>query len=454
MKKIILILSLTIAVFSYGATTNKIAWEKLLLESDWKLSNPPDLDDVFNIAEDYLLRYETDRAAQIYKLILEKVPKKELIKFRFDNCSGEFIVNAGLCLSAANKFNSVNVCGFDEVYKNLIMVSEKNYLLTNDFYFMHGKKAYKIAMKTSDGCRNILRLEKLLWGLAELAPKGEKEKYIEHALELFDYHTADSLTKYILHVWEIYLRGNPLEATKIFDKILRENPRFFPVYYSKMGWPSIELEDYRNAIRIWLRGMRLVHIWNFGDFSQDRLKEIKLMLPFFNQNELEELIGIIIRRTAQNPPLTKNVAEIAQWLNLINDPQLKLEMKLRELEEGQSPEYKTLLSMALKEYEHPENARKLGEYKLAAELYCKRIKECRQYFRLRYYMKKFEQLKDKIDSETFRKYRNALDSKVKDYNIKSDKNKFYPELVEEIKSKVKELDAKHPAWKEKEIKTK
>jgi len=200
--------------------------------------------------------------------------------------------------------------------------------------------------------------------------------------------------------------------------------------------------------------MRLVHIWNFGDFSQDRLKEIKLMLPFFNRDELEELMGIIIRRTAQNPPLTKNVAEIAKWLNLINDPQLKLELKLRELEESQSLEYKTMLHMALKEYEHPENARKLGDYKHAAELYCKRIKECRQYFRLRYYMKKFEQLKDKIDSEIFRKYREALDSKVKDYNIESDKNKFYPELVEEIKLKVKELDAKHPAWKEKEIKTK
>ena len=418
----------------------------MLPDNVWQLSNQPDLDDVFNVAENYLEKYETEKAAEIYLLILENVRKKELEKFKFDNCSGEFIVYAGMCFAAAYKYNSVDICGFDNNYR--FLVADKESLLTNDCYFLYGKKAYKIAMKTSDGCQNIFRLEKLLWGLANLAPKDEKEKYVEHALELFEYHTAENLTKYFLYVWELYLHGDAHQAARIYENILSENPKFFPAYFSKMGWVSIELEDYRTAIGIWLSGMRVVEFWPFSGFYRDRLKEIKLTFPSFTKEELEEMIEIIKRRAAQYPPLTKNVPGIAAWLNFINDPQLNLELKLRELEEKQSPEYKALLRKSLEQYKHPETARKLGEYKLAAELYCNSIKECRQYFRLRYFMKRFEQLIDKTDTNTLKKYRNAIDSKIKDYNIESDKNNFYPELIEEIKSKVQELDLTHPEWKE------
>ncbi len=432
MKKIILILSLCIAVSGYG-DTEKIDWKKILPENCWSLSYQPDLEDVFNVAEVCLIKYESYKAAEIYKLILENVPKKELEKFRYDGCSGTFIANAGMCFSASYAYGNI--------------VPE---MITNEIYYLCGKQAYEIAMKTPDGCQNLQRLEKLLWALTKIAPADNK-KYMEHALEISDLRTVDRISIYVEYIWLSFIHGNTKEAATSFDEILKNNPRDYLFIHKKASLVAQELEDFHKAVDYLFSGFRLMRPRHFYGSPKGVTGQIKSILPLLTTEELEELIEVIKRIAARNPALIRNVRKIAKWMNLANDEQFQFELKLRELESSQSPEYKKMLRVVLEKYKNPEHAIKLGDYNCAAELYCKKIDKCSKNFRfrLRYYMKRFEHIIDKIDSGTLKKYRDVLEIKVKAYKPESDADNWYPELIEEMKLKIKEIDVEHPEWKAK-----
>ncbi len=173
------------------------------------------------------------------------------------------------------------------------------------------------------------------------------------------------------------------------------------------------------------------------------MREIRKYLPYLTREEIEEFLGLIRRLAARNPALAKNISNIAQWLNLANDPQFQFELELRELEEANSDEAANMLVIALAKYKHPEYARKLNDVKTEFSLYCERLNKERQYYRLRYFMNKLDRIADKIDKTELKKYRDALEMKISQYDPEGDKLKWFPELIEEMKLKVKKLDEAH-----------
>ena len=415
MKKIFCLLSLFIALYGYCEKTTP-DWKKLLPMNHWQLSYKPDLEDVFNIAEVCLNRYESYRAAEIYKLILENVPQKELEKFRYDNCSGTFIANAGLCFAAS--YARWNI---------------KKAMLTNDIYYLHGKQAYEIAVEKPGGCQNVYRFQKLLYALVEIAPAG-KEKYIQHTREISNTKKVRIITKQVESIWLEFIRGNAKEAAASFNVIFDGNPQFHISVYKKAGLVSLELEDYRSAVKYWFAGLKLMWQRYLYGAPREQIREIKNILPLLTTEEIEEFLEITRKIAARNPALAKNVSKIAEWMNVANDEQIQFELKLRGLENAQSDEYKAMLKEGIKKYKYPVYAEKLGDYNLSAELQCKRIQNCNEKFRLRYYMKRFEHIIDKIDNESLKKYRDVL--KAKEETLKS---KNAGNLIDEMKLKIKEF---------------
>ncbi len=254
MKKIILILSLCISIFGYAVEKEEIKPEEFLPVGLWQISTPPNLENVFDIAELCLNNNKPVKAFQIYKQILDYIPKKTIAEINIDGCTGEFIANAGICRAGAYAYNK-----------------KRESLTSNDYCLTHGQYAYKLVLNTPYSCNNTKRLEKLLWALTSLSHKQkDKEKYTEHALQLSSKQGKSQSEKRVNYAWNLFVHGKAVEAGSHFDAILSQNPRLHPSAYEKAGIVFAELEDYRKAVECWLTGMRLMTL----NFLADALKTV------------------------------------------------------------------------------------------------------------------------------------------------------------------------------------
>lgn len=291
----------------------------------------------------------------IYTNILARVPSNTLVTTEYDGADALFETLAGISWAYLD-------------------IGDNNYIKKGLEY---GLRARDYGYKSGVSATNPEKFADHLHIIAlyyEYAPISDKEKRALYQEEAWDHWPH-----YTLAMQDVWYRKcalvhyKPEKAAPMSQTLVENAPFSSMYYYGNGGWYYILLEQYRDAFRIWQKGLRDSEITD-----PYNLITVNLMnyIEYATMEELDEIQRLMRVNAARKPASIYSVDTAVRWMNKAEDPHLLFEKTLRTAEEnGDTDTVTNMLHEAIAKYRRPLYAEKLGDTNTLVKLYCDRTKQ-------------------------------------------------------------------------------
>lgn len=377
--------------------TNIVSEWELLQQGKvlWGAAAGDSIEAFFNRAEFQHNHGYCQLALALYKEIERRFSPEDLQRFRRDGCSGAFLVDAGLC--RAYRLHGWGPGG-------------TNYVLAR----FHGTRAVA-RMRDGSGGGNARRLALVLWDLSQLPEEqpGEGQALRERAAELYPGLRPEMVNLREGLAKGLQARGDVRGAANALAALLTACPYYQAITYAACGRAFALCGEYRQAFAWWLRGLHNMQPIEFHSCAQDIPREVYEWFAFATEEEVRAYQEAVRRVAGRFPALTRNVAEIAQWLQFANDTRVQFELEVRAAEAAHDAVMLTNLWLrAAGVFGNPWYAQRAGDYAAWTRIWCSRMHgEPWPYLQRTAEpcaAERIEQYLDKLPPESIQLYRDTL----------------------------------------------
>ncbi|MCX7004185.1 MAG: hypothetical protein NTV22_13070 [bacterium] len=386
----------------------------------WGAAAGDSLPALFNRAEVPLHDGNHQLTMALLKHIEQHFSEKELREFQRDGCSGQFLLEANFC-------RAYRVQGWGP--------QGTNYALAYDY----GMRARKRMLDGSGG-GNARRYALLLWDLSMLPEHvpGQGKEFTELAVALHPGLPPEMIIVRESMAKGIQGEGNLKGAADAYARLLTDCPYYQAITYAACGRMFALLGDYHSAFEWWTRGLKNMQPIEFYSCAQDIPREVYEWFAFASEDEIRAYQEAVRRVAARFPATTRNVAEIAQWLQFANDRRVQFELDVRAAERAHDAgALSNLWRQAVNQYDNPWYALRAGEYAAWTRIWCNRMQSENWPYLTQIAepcaAERIEIYRDKLDTNSLRLYRDTLQRRADQFRTHENAN---------VQSKVAKIDAR------------
>ncbi len=389
----------------------------------WGASVGDSLPALFNRAEFQVNHGYCQVALPLLTLIEQRFDAKALRAFQRDGCSGQFLLEAAFCRAYRLAGEGPN---------------STNYALAYDY----GMRARK-RMQDGSGGGNARRYALLLFDLAYLPERapGQSREFRAQAFEL-----QQGLSQDMINLREQYIaQRHPagIARARAFAQLLTAAPYYQASTYSRCGTEFAMAGEHREAFNWWIRSFKYMQPIEFYSHAHYIPRDVYEWFAFATEDEVRAYQEAVRRMPARFPATTRNVAEIAQWLQCANDKRVQFELEVRAAEHaGDAALLTNLWLRGAREFANVWYAARAGDYASWTRHWCDQMRS-----ETWPYMKRdgepcaaqrVEQYLDKLDPDSLRMYRATLQRRADQF--RTHENEKVKAMVAKLDARCKELD--------------
>ncbi|GEM_PF-1627342 len=389
----------------------------------WGAAAGDSLPALFNRAEHQRNHGFCQRVLALLKHIEQRFGEKDLREFQRDGCSGQFLLEAGFC----------------RVYRQS-GAQETNLMLA----YNYGMRARKRMLEGSGG-GNARRYALLLWDLSMLPEHvpGQGKEFTELAVALHPGLPPEMIIVRESMAKGIQGEGNLKGAADAYAKLLTDCPYYQAITYAACGRMFALLGDYHSAFEWWTRGLKNMQPIEFYSCAQDIPREVYEWFAFASEDEIRAYQEAVRRVAARFPATTRNVAEIAQWLQFADDRRVQFELDVRAAERAHDVSaLSNLWRQAVSQYSNPWYALHAGDYAAWTRIWCNRMQNENWPYLTQIAepcaAERIEKYRDKLDTDSLRLYRDTLQRRADQF--RTHPSPRTQDRVTKIDARCKELD--------------
>ena len=391
----------------------------------WGAAAGDSLPALFNRAEVPLHDGNHQLTLALLRYIEQRFSEKELREFQRDGCSGQFLLEANFC-------RAYRVQGWGP--------QGTNYALA----YTYGMRARKRMLDGSGG-GNARRYALLLWDLSMLPEHvpGQGKEFTELAVALHPGLPPEMIIVRESMAKGIQGEGNLKAAADAYAKLLTDCPYYQAITYAACGRMFALLGDYHSAFEWWTRGLKNMQPIEFYSCAQDIPREVYEWFAFASEDEIRAYQEAVRRVAARFPATTRNVAEIAQWLQFANDRRVQFELDVRAAERAHDVgALSNLWRQAISQYSNPWYALRAGDYAAWTRIWCNRMQSENWPYLTQIAepcaAERIEKYLDKLDADSVRLYRATLQRRADQF--RTHPSPRTQDRVTKIDARCKELD--------------
>ncbi len=289
----------------------------------------------------------------IYTNILEHVPSNTLVSTHYDGADALFEALAGTAWA------------YLHIYDSDILTGVEYALRAREYGYTIGVPA-----SNPEKFADHLHILALYYENKLISDSEQRANYYEEAWEHWPYYTLSMQNAWYRRCALVHYK--PEKAVLITEELIENAPFSSMYYYANGGWYYILLERYRDAFRIWLKGLQDSEI----QYHNSIIEVCRRYIEYATLDELKKMQQLMRANAAKQPASISTTDNVIKWLQNSEDAHLLFEIELRTAEtNGDTATVKRMLHNAVTMYRRPLYAEKLGDTNAVVQLYCDRMKQ-------------------------------------------------------------------------------